>query len=736
MDTADEEVVVVTWWTFMMWWLVFLLVHLVTCGYNAVYALFYWELEQTTLCWYLGFYHVGMAPEDYRIIAVVHAVMCSIHAVCVLLMVGSSLWLWTLAFTPWGGSCVIGHDGTRRASGRPELNMIQGTDTSRRSSSFIRSSVSKLAFQLTDRYGLLGVNGKYFHIIHTCRELIETSFQTIQAYRMSFLLPNMLLNRFYVVGLVLNCWSSAIIYVLPFGKNETRRRFASLASDCALDLLSCMGVTCIIVLSYINQYDTETTDFPRGIWYNDEWVAHALNEFQMILVVSWSDLFSRALFSLGLVVTTTNLKELLYRSARHRNRVVVAASTKSMPPKQVKVKPPLHQSSTLRQTIGEDPHPVPVVYGKSSLTYTRLHRVALVWMHSVHLIFLLWGLVVLGLHIQASVQPGLPQCVLQVRTWAVSRPSCFFLCLDCYQLGISGFVDEVDSNWREFDGSTVAILLIKHCPLLDVPDVFNEFHQLISIKVYNSTILAWKDSAAITNSNHPGFLALMLARVNMTDGLLPAGLQSSDTPYNLYDFEFCVTNLRAVPDDLDTKWNAGSMVFMEYSQLEEVPPAVLRIMPYYLSLVGSPISELPHEIFEIEGMTDLAIGYTNIHELPERVTQLSTTLTTIYMHETNVSYFWSWADQLINSDNSRWMSRPLLAGGSAYCDDLERISSGPADVFHALPSPQYSVHLMDPANAINGGSIWSWVDCSPAISGQTAPLFALAAEDERNALSF
>ncbi|ETO61605.1 hypothetical protein F444_20407, partial [Phytophthora nicotianae P1976] len=190
-----------------------------------------------------------------------------------------------------------------------------------RVNSAICKGVSKLTTQISNRYGILGVNGQYFHVISIIRELLETSLQTIQAYRMSLLLPSMLLNRFYVVSLVINCWSPAIIHILLFRRDEARKRFVSLASDCTLDLLSCMGVTMIVVLSYVGQYTPETTDFGVNPWYNDEWAAKALNEFQMVLVVSWSDLASRVLFSLGLLMTTTSMKELLYPVAQHGNRV-------------------------------------------------------------------------------------------------------------------------------------------------------------------------------------------------------------------------------------------------------------------------------------------------------------------------------------------------------------------------------------------------------------------------------
>lgn len=78
-------------------------------------------------------------------------------------------------------------------------------------------------------------------------------------------------------------------------------------------------------------------------------------------------------------------------------------------------------------------------------------------------------MLVLGLHIQASLQPTLPQCLMQVRPWGVTRPSCYLVGLDCYRLGIEGRMIEVEEKWSEFDSSTVVQLLIRHCPALEMP---------------------------------------------------------------------------------------------------------------------------------------------------------------------------------------------------------------------------------------------------------------------------
>lgn len=176
--------------------------------------------------------------------------------------------------------------------------------------------------QVLGRRGLVGVEGTNFHTILIARELVETTLQTIQAYRMSCLLPRMLLNRFYLTLIVLNCWSSVLVYSLLFKRNEAYKRFTYLMCDCALNVVSCIGVPLIVVLSYLGEYDWEHGGFLLEKWYDDEWSARVLNEFQMVLVVSWRDLASRSIFSIGVFFTTSNLKDLLRKAPGNNLRRV------------------------------------------------------------------------------------------------------------------------------------------------------------------------------------------------------------------------------------------------------------------------------------------------------------------------------------------------------------------------------------------------------------------------------
>ncbi|KAG7383636.1 Centrosomal protein of 41 kDa [Phytophthora pseudosyringae] len=661
-----------------------------------------------------------MLAEDHPVIANANALLAAMHGGGAFLMVAGSLWHRELAFSP------LAPDNNQSFT-IPQATLAGATAGDRISSrvgsrlvSMRRQTVQVYA-KLWGRRGLLGVNGNSFHVILIARELLETVLQTVQAYRMSWYLPRMLLNRFYLSLLVMNCWSSVFIYSLLFKRNEARKRFACLVFDCILDLVSCISVPLIVVLSYVGDYDSQLTGFPLIFWYDDVWSARVLNEFQMVLIVSWSDLMSRVVFSIGLIATTTSLKELLRKvPGVSKNRIDTAA---------VRFRISVQPKQDICPILPCIELPKLVKVGTGTYANTGLHsRGSQRLLHLVHIVFGIWGVAVLGLHIQASIQPELPQCALQVHPWATQNPACYLAVLDCHRLGITGKKKEVEARWREFDRSTVVTLAIRHCPALEVPDSIGDFHLTTGIKVYNSTIKEWGASAAVTNTNHPALIWLYFVRVHLPDGRLPEGIMSTDFPGNLYDLEFTHTNVREVPDDLDTKWLIGTTVYFEYSELTNIPPVILRLDPYSISFIGSPITELPPEVFEVPGMVYLYMGSIAIQGLPYNVANLSPDLAYIYLTDTNVSFFWPWIDPLV--ERSLDMDRSsLLMGGSAYCAELEKITSGEVATFSALASSEYS-KLMDASEA-NRGVILHTVDCDLE---NAEPVYPIDFEDRVSAL--
>ncbi|EGZ12383.1 hypothetical protein PHYSODRAFT_461124, partial [Phytophthora sojae] len=159
----------------------------------------------------------------HQTIAVVHAIMSAVHGVCILSMLGGSLWQRSLAFTPWS-SCAADSDNE---------------DSTKVRSNTVFESLSTIYDRVTAPFA---VESDYFYAVLICREVVETALQTAQAHRMSILLPRVMLNRFYFVLLAVNCLSAVVLHSLFFKNNEARRRFACIVLDCALDLVACMGV--------------------------------------------------------------------------------------------------------------------------------------------------------------------------------------------------------------------------------------------------------------------------------------------------------------------------------------------------------------------------------------------------------------------------------------------------------------------------------------------------------------
>eukprot|EP00644_Phytophthora_capsici_P003971 jgi/Phyca11/108739/e_gw1.15.505.1 len=194
------------------------------------------------------------------------------------------------------------------------------------------------------------------------------------------------------------------------------------------------------------------------------------------------------------------------------------------------------------------------------------------------------------------------------------------------------------------------------------------------------------------------------------DKTLPLGFQSADFPAHLFEISFCETNLQYLPGDIDSKWHVGTSIYIENSQLNAVPPALVRLQPYYLVLGGNPITEVPPDLFEIPGLLYLILRRTNISMLPRSIPYPASNAPFVDVRDTAVSFFWSWMDPLVESMVE--MSPMILASGSTYCSDLERIMNGTSSNFSAPFQADLSMLLMNSSEE-NWGFLRQAVDCSP-----------------------
>ncbi|KAE9204687.1 hypothetical protein PF002_g20556 [Phytophthora fragariae] len=244
-----------------------------------------------------------------------------------------------------------------------------------------------------------------------------------------------------------------------------------------------------------------------------------------------------------------------------------------------------------------------------------------------------------------------------------------------------------------------------------LPAILTDFTQLKELKIYNSTIDKWDESAAISHIVHPQLTTLFLVRVNLTNGELPIGLHADVFPEALQDIEFCVTNLRTLPDDIDLKWPQYASIYLEAGEFDEVPPSLVRLAPYDLSLSLNPISTIPKELFESESVAYLSFGGTLISELPENVSEMASTVYDVNLSDTNISFFWPWIDSLavIPAANP-----PITAGNTPYCDEVQRILEKQQPNFY-IPASALD-NGTDSTSVLLDSSVNNWATLRNAVS--------------------
>ncbi|ETP30951.1 hypothetical protein F442_20135 [Phytophthora nicotianae P10297] len=209
----------------------------------------------------------------------------------------------------------------------------------------------------------------------------------------------------------------------------------------------------------------------------------------------------------------------------------------------------------------------------------------------------------------------------------------------------------------------------------------------------------------------------------MTNGELPLGLQADNLPQSLEDIEFCVTNLRSLPDDLDVKWPQYASIYLEASQFQEVPLSLVRLAPYDLSLSLNPIAAIPEELFESESVAYLSFGGTLISELPENVSNLASSMYDINLSDTNISFFWSWIDPLVITPSN---APPISAGGTPYCLDILRILEKRQTAFAISPPEHIDQSILNDASVDN----WDILEKAVYCEEEDSTWYPLDFEDE------
>ncbi|TMW65381.1 hypothetical protein Poli38472_008023 [Pythium oligandrum] len=478
------------------------------------------------------------------------------------------------------------------------------------------------------------------------REAMETALQSYQAYRMSLYVPRVWLNRLFVALLVLNCSVTPLVLVF-FKRRPMTCRLLYLLCDCVLDLMSSIGIPLILLPAYVKEFDPKVGGFDLSLSYDDVWYVSAVSELQLVFISSWMDLFSRVVFYIGFVGCMKSMKDLLRPKAGHARKRVRPASGAPTDIQTAVFSIPTSYDCAFVPTLKPlEPKPsgFPSLTTGTSPSNRRLK-------HLIHPGFVGWGLAIMILHLRAERQESLAQCLVQVRPWTAKKPACSLLSMDCHLDDGLGYAEDITPHWDHVDEATVTRIVIRHCSQLYIPPKITTLTNVYTIKIYNSTVVDWGNEAALTNRHHPWLNVLLVLRSNFTDGQLPRGLLSADFPLILKGIEFQISNLRTLPDDLDTKWHSRSYLVFENCQFDQFPLVLQRLAPNVISFAFNRIGIVPFGVFQVNGITHLNLADNPISPLskPSRSTFASiSSIISLNLVRTNVSYLPRWIDPILN----------------------------------------------------------------------------------------
>ncbi|KAJ0409010.1 hypothetical protein ATCC90586_005194 [Pythium insidiosum] len=534
---------------------------------------------------------------------------------------------------------------------------------------------SMLVAALYSRQGFFGVEGKYFDEILAVREIVESVLQAYQAYRMSQLLARPWLNRFYVTMLVVNCWMVPIVHFVCRHR-VMHRRALGLLFDATLDFTSAMVVPTVLLFSYYPDFDVPSWGFPYTLWFDDMWVVNVVTEFQIMLVASWGDLASRCVFSIGLISCIESTKELLRESspadakknARAKHQVPIADA----------------KEQTLSPAAAARPS---IAHARAWSSFRQLRHASLRRMlQSLQVMCAALGAVVVVLHLYAESAGNLDNCMIQVHPWLERKPACVLLQWDCHTRFDSGDAAAITAQWSKTSPAYVRRVLLLHCSQLQMPPLVTAFHEMTGMKVYNSTIAAWNSDAALTATNHPRMVLAYFARVNTSStGELPPGLMTAPFPPTLWDIEFAVSNLRKLPDDLDTKWPLGLYFTCERCEFTAVPPAIVRLMPYWITFAENPFTGFPFEVFQIPVLEHFGLAGVPLPSLlpPTQGDSFlqDTSVRYLYLAGTNVTWLPRWVDAFAALPRSLWYQPALDLTFTPMCEAIGQMQAGTLERF-------------------------------------------------------
>ncbi|DAZ93971.1 TPA: hypothetical protein N0F65_008700 [Lagenidium giganteum] len=479
------------------------------------------------------------------------------------------------------------------------------------------------------RQGFFGVESEFFELRFLARETLEIVSQTAQVYKSSLLIGKPRTNNLYVVIIIFNCLSTPVIQRLMV-YSPAHERLLCLITDFVLDAGMCMLVPLIVVVPYLRAFNFETYGFDATLRYSDVWFVDLVMENRQIFALSTLDFCLKNMPHVGMLLCLKSIKSLL-QPKKH-----FVSSFKSKPVGRRRSVIDLIKRRT-RTRLSKDDAGTAAELARTTSRFHRVQRMNKRRLNKkssllVHLLFSGWGIGILVVHLmamRASVRLDIAGCKQEMRPWFTKTYACGVFEYSCAVNNVTSVpLDAFDV----LDAASLSVLEVSHCPELVVPSTLQTFSNLLGIIVYNSTIVEWDDSAAISASTHTSIAFVWLAEVNASE--FPRGLLQR-MPQSLMDVELAHTNVGHIPNDLDLRWNPST------SSTRASPRSHRHIAD--LSLIGNAITEMPPlTAFQDKAYFSLALSHNPLQALTPDSNGSTLDIAFLSFEHTNVATMPTW----------------------------------------------------------------------------------------------
>ncbi|KAJ0396734.1 hypothetical protein P43SY_009689 [Pythium insidiosum] len=235
------------------------------------------------------------------------------------------------------------------------------------------------------------VTNRHFDAFNLVREIIETGILSWQAYVWSYRVGQGWMNNALIALLVLNCWSTPMARLVT-GSAVGRTRLLCLVINLLLDVTMYIVVPVTLVVPYLNELDSSIHDFDPELTYTDRWLVRMLNEWPILFISSNTDGIFSFFIAQSIVLATWSIPRLFSVS-------VNADKTQSFGP-------------VIAEPVSLLPRDQGPTRSASGLSLQRPRAAISLLNTSIrfgHHLLMLWGLVVLAVHLHAASHGTNPQ---------------------------------------------------------------------------------------------------------------------------------------------------------------------------------------------------------------------------------------------------------------------------------------------------------------------------------------